>query len=72
MLLYFFVLHEPPTAELVRCRCSQVQNGAKVFAQRSGRGVKSQIGRWKGLDEDMSDDQVSGLAATRPCPELTS
>lgn len=39
---------------------SKVQNGAKVFAQqpaRSGKGAKTQIGRWKGLDEDISDDQ---------------
>ncbi|CAL8466896.1 g6432 [Coccomyxa elongata] len=34
---------------------NQVQNGGKVFAKRSGS--KSQIGRWKGLDEDISDDQ---------------
>lgn len=43
---------------------AQVRNGAKVFAeatqpQRSGKGVKTQIGRWKGLDEDISDDQVT-------------
>ena len=42
----------------------QVRNGAKVFAEatqpaRSGKGVKTQIGRWKGLDEDISDDQVT-------------
>ncbi len=34
----------------------QVQNGAKVFAKKTGS--KSQVGRWKGLDEDVSDDQV--------------
>jgi hypothetical protein len=34
----------------------QVHNGAKVFAKRTGS--KSQIGRWKGMDEDISDDQV--------------
>lgn len=38
-------------------RCVQVQNGGKVFAKRTGS--KTQIGRWKGLDEDVSDDQVS-------------
>ena len=42
---------------------AQVRNGAKVFAeaspQRSGKGAKTQIGRWKGLDEDISDDQVT-------------
>ena len=42
----------------------QARNGAKVFAEatqpaRSGKGVKTQIGRWKGLDEDISDDQVT-------------
>jgi len=35
----------------------QVQNGSKVFARRS-QPSKSQIGRFKGMDEDMSDDQV--------------
>ncbi|KAK9916593.1 hypothetical protein WJX75_004643 [Coccomyxa subellipsoidea] len=34
---------------------TQVHNGAKVFAKRTGS--KSQIGRWKGMDEDISDDQ---------------
>lgn len=37
----------------------QVQNGSKVFARRS-QPSKSQIGRFKGMDEDMSDDQVRG------------
>ncbi len=39
---------------------SQVQNGGRVFAaaETTKKGSKSQIGRWKGLDEDVSDDQV--------------
>ena len=40
---------------------TQVQNGGKVFAETSTpkkTGSKTQIGRWKGLDEDVSDDQV--------------
>lgn len=34
---------------------NQMQNGSKVFAKKTGS--KTQIGRWKGLDEDVSDDQ---------------
>ena len=40
---------------------TQVQNGGKVFAETTTpkrTGAKTQIGRWKGLDEDISDDQV--------------
>jgi hypothetical protein len=46
----------------------QVQNGGKVFAETTTpkkTGSKSQMGRWKGLDEDISDDQVCQL-----CPVL--
>ncbi|CAL5225648.1 g8505 [Coccomyxa viridis] len=35
---------------------ASVQNGSKVFARRS-QPSKSQVGRFKGMDEDMSDDQ---------------
>ena len=48
------------------CFAKQVQNGGRVFAaadtsRNRGHqpGAKTQIGRWKGLDEDISDDQVS-------------
>ncbi|KAK9810238.1 hypothetical protein WJX72_007081 [[Myrmecia] bisecta] len=39
---------------------SQVRNGATVFAKQTAKqtGKKySQLGRWKGMDEDISDDQ---------------
>jgi hypothetical protein len=36
---------------------SNVQNGGRVFAAAETTKKKSQIGRWKGLDEDISDDQ---------------
>lgn len=35
---------------------TQVRNGSTVFMKS-----KSQIGKWKGMDEDISDDQVGIL-----------
>ena len=53
---------------------TQVRNGLKVFAeaapQRSGKGAKTQIGRWKGLDEDISDDQVTQTPCFVDCGQL--
>ena len=43
----------------------QVQNGSKVFARRS-QPSKSQIGRFKGMDEDQSDDQVRAALPIGP------
>ena len=36
----------------------QIGNGAIAYAQKTAPPKKSQLGRWKGMDEDQSDDQV--------------
>jgi hypothetical protein len=46
-----------------------VQNGGRVFAAAETTKKKSQIGRWKGLDEDISDDQVHQPTLTVNCVE---